>query len=652
MNALFTNFEPSLPAFFLNDVLLLGINAPVFLWLGSVILIEFTFYHFVRLWIQTAVITSGLRKLVFSIRAIEPVGQPIDGFGLEKIRDAVSRNGNQIVKHCWGEFEETLLSEESEGGKHKVFNTRQSDEYFTKESILNSRISIRFFETLPGLLTGCGLLLTFLAILIGLSHIHSTTDSVTGVEKLTGVKELVYSLSGKFLSSIVALTCATLFALFEKYRVKQAEEAYHDFVGTLDSRFDRRSSEHILEELLKHSAEQSIAFRQFNTDLSTHLSKAMQEGNGPLIERLTNAIDQLAKQKSESLSESLGAIVSEFRGALMSSTHNQFDELSNSLTATASLLETMNEQNKLTQERLMSLMGQLDVFLTKQSETGEAQLQNLQTTMSDLLTKLVETADGTSGAMQARTNEVLGRLEESSRRQAEENFQQTQKLTQLVESMSRKLEASMAMSAESVQSTVSTMLSKTSDWSDASSTLMLEIMEEQGKNTHAVAEARDALVQAIGSFKQVVSENNDTLLRLRDVSSSFKDIGHGVAVSIEKLGSAQKNAAELSLRSKESFEGLSTTIKRNSELLSRYEQTFSQLDKSIGSVLKQIATNMEQYNNLVRTGLQRNLTDFDDLLASATGKLGSTINQLNESLDELTDFFEVVTKDDRIRVNA
>ena len=79
---------------------------------------------------------------------------------------------------------------------------------------LTASLRAERYRSLPGLLTGMGLTLTFMAILGGLSGVHYDRGNTT--EPITGIDVLINGLSGKFLSSIVALLLSIAFTLLSK----------------------------------------------------------------------------------------------------------------------------------------------------------------------------------------------------------------------------------------------------------------------------------------------------------------------------------------------------------------------------------------------------------------------------------------------------
>ncbi|MEQ1399746.1 hypothetical protein, partial [Salmonella enterica] len=81
----------------------------------------------------------------------------------------------------------------------EILSTQSIDHALARNSLVEEHVSTALFKSIPGILTGLGLLMTFVAILDGLSHV-----SVAANMDVTGIGGLINGLSGKFVSSIVA----------------------------------------------------------------------------------------------------------------------------------------------------------------------------------------------------------------------------------------------------------------------------------------------------------------------------------------------------------------------------------------------------------------------------------------------------------------
>jgi len=125
----------------------------------------------------------------------------------------------------------------------RLFSTRGAEDVLTQEALMANRVNLPFYNQFPSLVTGMGLLLTFLALFIGLGKLHAEGGEIVGIQGL------INGLAGKFLTSIVGLMVANLFTLIEKPLVSRLMHAHHDFLGLIDQLFPRKTMEQMLEQL-------------------------------------------------------------------------------------------------------------------------------------------------------------------------------------------------------------------------------------------------------------------------------------------------------------------------------------------------------------------------------------------------------------------
>src|SRR5207237_7916898 len=108
-----------------------------------------------------------------------------------------------------------------------------------------------FVHAVPGVLTSLGLLGTFIALLIGL---HGLVPNADGTYEL---KNLISNLSGKFVTSIVALTLSVLFVLLELTTRASVSRAKLTLVHTLSRVLPFLSSAHLLLDIQRQGTRQS-----------------------------------------------------------------------------------------------------------------------------------------------------------------------------------------------------------------------------------------------------------------------------------------------------------------------------------------------------------------------------------------------------------
>lgn len=303
-----------------RDVSLLGgFKSPLLSWLGSAGLLLFFGWQVARLLVEVArashpfvEVRPLLNALAERVEALDirqaydrafadrreapPRGEPSAAGGtdtdvdrLREIDEAMRETG--AFRRPWGQFRKTLLIEHVPWFKEpRVFSTRRAEEFFTQEAVLGSRIDLTFYGQVPSLITGLGLLLTFVAICIGLSRLHAEGQTVTGIQGL------INGLAGKFLTSIVGLVCANLFVLLERPAVRRLRVLHEEFLILLDESFQRRTVEDLLDALGRHRPLREAALRDGRHE---DVARGINERLGAPIEELTAAVRALSERVHE-----------------------------------------------------------------------------------------------------------------------------------------------------------------------------------------------------------------------------------------------------------------------------------------------------------------------------------------------------------------
>ena len=116
----------------------------------------------------------------------------------------------------WMEFVETLVLPEPESGD-PIRNTGEVSRYLNDATIIFPRISSGFYQAVPNLLTGMGILGTFLGLAGGVGSASSGLSSSNPGEITAALQQLLGGASLAFWTSIVGIVCSILFVLVERY---------------------------------------------------------------------------------------------------------------------------------------------------------------------------------------------------------------------------------------------------------------------------------------------------------------------------------------------------------------------------------------------------------------------------------------------------
>jgi hypothetical protein len=137
------------------------------------------------------------------------------------------------------------------------FLTDKPRDVLPYEIVIGKHFHSAIFSSFPGLLTGAGLTLTFVAILLALYGVHY--DKANTVDPISGIDTLINGLSGKFLSSIVALVLSILFTLYEKSIVRGLRNRYEHMIAAVSQAIPHLSRSRILLDIQRFAAKQTVS---------------------------------------------------------------------------------------------------------------------------------------------------------------------------------------------------------------------------------------------------------------------------------------------------------------------------------------------------------------------------------------------------------
>lgn len=206
-------------------------------------------------------VTRTLNALANEISKVAPA-QGIAALSTSELQ-SLSRlmRAQDLTALPWTRFEETLLSAP---GTEEIYSTCSLETHMSRNALVEDNVNTALFNAIPGILTGVGLLMTFVAILDGLSNV-----SVSANMDVTGIGGLINGLSGKFVSSIVAVTCAVSFVFVERFAYAQPHRAWRNFMSRLAPRFKRRTAEHLLQRIEGYLHQQAQALGELKAKLES-----------------------------------------------------------------------------------------------------------------------------------------------------------------------------------------------------------------------------------------------------------------------------------------------------------------------------------------------------------------------------------------------
>ncbi|MDR0996349.1 MAG: hypothetical protein LBL69_01640 [Zoogloeaceae bacterium] len=244
----------------------------------------------------------------------------------------------------WRSYAQSLSPRiERESGQARWFCSRPAERFFSETTLIDLPLKTGFYQHLPGILTGIGIIGTFAGLISGLTQFNAAGD--VGVVRAS-LSHLITGVGHAFYVSALAISLAMLFTWIEKSLVTQACRRLAALNALLDDCFESVREESQIARLVRLS-ETSV---QQNKTLIEALSRQQENlglslGNSlaePIAD-LRRALAQVAQTQSEAAKHSLDGLLERFSERLGQQLATQMGQgggrLETALTGAASALQ-------------------------------------------------------------------------------------------------------------------------------------------------------------------------------------------------------------------------------------------------------------------------------------------------------------------------
>lgn len=564
----------------------------------------FVISFLVKFVIPARKLQKTLRLAISSLEETEPNTAP------HKVADIFANE--RTLLGLWNEFAKTLHEQrELRNGELQttaVFSTVTADAYFNPESVFEGPINSEFFKHLPGVLTGFGIIGTFLGLIQGL---HSFASIQLGNSQATqlGLQDLMNSVSGAFIVSTAAIVSAILITIVEKYLVKALTAYVQELVQAIDQLYDAGASEDYLARLVKATEDSSAQTRV--------LKDALVQELGDLLRELTAAQIKASSENTGTLGTTIGQSIKESLNEPMKALGEIVKGASGDQSATAS---------KLLQEVMTN-------FSQKLSDLFGSQI-------SDINRLNQETSVSIKQAM-GEIQKLVSSLENSGQKAAE---QMSEKMFAALENMSAKQEAIDGQTAAFVNELKKIVTEG-----------QVEAQQKMIDTMSAMSEQITKLTGRMGEEQTAIQEKSQT--REKEMSDRAQNIVSGMTDSVK---SAVEEIAKASVTMSDSVATLSRTttsaidrMNGGAELIANASQEFSEAGKSVSGVLNQSASLVDRITSSSRSienstnALEESLRDYKLQRASISEMLTEIRNTVELAKKEAGLTADVLSKLDK-----
>ena len=586
-----------------------------------------------------------ISRLEKAARESERPAQPNDRDRLNK--EFSDNSDKRKFAPVWQDFEDSLITRH-QGNKDVVYKTDEASLFFSEERLLNQHLNLRFWNSVPALLVGMGILGTFVGLVWGLGPFSTINFEQTDAIQVA-IKELLSGVSTAFVTSVWGMFTSLLFTGLEKWRIGRVSRAIANLQRALDRLFTLTTQEEIAFRQEDELTQQTQALKSFSTDLANEITSAMAEGRKEILQGLDKTPKAFSSAMAEKLEPSIAnlniakeEIVQELRnapealsGAMDKKLAPGLDALSTALTDLQNNLAEWHEQStQARQEILQELRSIPEIIGNAIVEQLAPSLKNLNAAAEELRK---EKEESSTEAIQQLVEKFQTSLSGSAMAQMEALAETVGKASESLITLPEQMKSVMAGVQEQIEQTRQ-LLSQTSQEQAGQMQGMLDEMLKAFQNAVNTQQGRlsETTKQVNEEIGQIAAEIRDLLKSTADqadmqLSQRTREMEEASAQSIQTL---QTTVTELqtAITSVAAKTGTETT-----EMMNRLRELLEATATRTDEQLTQQAAEMEKASAQSIQTLQTTVTELQTAITSVAAKTGeesaAMLELLRESLE-------------------
>ena len=361
--------------FYIADLLYISedIVLPVVIAIGILLFSVILYY-----WWQFK-IKDTERKISILINSLQKSG--LNGFAT--LQNTIDITLDRQLKNLLIETRDNLIEIEGDLGP-EFYCLRNYGDIWTARGVLNGRMNLSLFETMPNILIGAGLMFTFIFLSLALNDAGRAME--VNAERDAAMKSLIANAGGKFITSISGLLCS----LSWNWRAKVIIDKLQGYMFQLHSALRTiapdtapqaivKRQHLIFKEMLAENREQVGQLKRFETDIAIAIAKAIGNELQPsfktlgteLVDAIKELTERIGNMNEDALQKMISQFIEEFRGtssAEMQEFKNVLSQLSKNLDAAGTKI---GRELGSAGENFGSAAGSLEIVINKTHETVE-----------------------------------------------------------------------------------------------------------------------------------------------------------------------------------------------------------------------------------------------------------------------------------------
>lgn len=228
------------------------------------------------------------------------------------------------TKHLKDLFRDFVFELNRESDAENVYYKPGIDDYINGEMV-DSVMHRNEMNQVAGMLTGLGILGTFIGLSLGLQNFNTGTTA----QMTESIEPLMNGIKVAFHTSIYGMVFSLTFNAVYKRKLYEADQAVEAFVKSFKKFVLPDTTNNGMNQLLQLQGEQLNALFEVSDRIGESLSETLES----YLDGLHDTITEFERVASENQAEAMGRVVEYFIGAMNNSLNGSFENMGNTINA-------------------------------------------------------------------------------------------------------------------------------------------------------------------------------------------------------------------------------------------------------------------------------------------------------------------------------
>lgn len=573
-------------------------------------------------------------------------------------------------KEIVDDYKNTMFDLDDKGSKT---TSHAEDLYYRRNIARVIGVNLKAISSAPGLISGLGVLGTFIGLTISVKFFDSETSEAI----MKSIQTLLGGMGTAFLTSVFGMSLSSLYIWQQKKIYNYLDIVSSKWCKILDDknyiseiellRKENERQQNAMMVKLMAIHESNIKQQETYTE-SLEIFRQQEEAHqSVLLDALVGYDEDGNKVKPGDMLLSLHEELEKQSQALESFTTDLSNELNSSLgkamdTSIVPLIQDLERSHKIFNEKIDTLSANIKSPATDMVSTvvGELKTSMLQMTsefsdcistntvnqMNELAAKLSQSSEVLNGipqTMDMMTKSVTDNFnnvkEIISQMQSSVETQQFQLLNKS-KSANDEIMDQMKVKFDEIMIVIGKAVSKLNEQQSG-------LIEGQDKSTREIARLLASFDESVNKMKQTNLETSRTLVNVQKVGESLdkssgkiNDMSTAMKEVADTLIAQQKESMqkykEVQEANQDTVDNIADILKKTQELINDYTQQYDIIHAGLKDIFAEISMGLQNYSTTLNKNTRETLGIYSEALDKSTKGLQNVAQALNESAEELT----------------